>query len=532
MKTQMFTIFRESSKSLLYIIGIYFDSVIVCKPTMSTPGNGEVYIVARGFRGIEASCLEALLRHTRFWGTDCITKLMICNTEWTQSIENIAALFASIQRAVIERNLFLFENPEITNEIDKKTVLEQATISHCREEIADKWMKIFKLKSLKPGQNLINDPLTMSRINHRNTNGSLGQRVDARNVDTGVIRDGTAEDAMTALTSKFGNMLTGKKNASGPQPSTNRGVMPYQLTKPAIVSHYILAKDPVPQKDKGLSGMFVLGTKHYQVNDMHTIIDLWHIQSTDIIQQNMLKLYEKNRDSYITSNVVTGRAITAINGSQFIDMDSLRDYNINRIKGKKTGKSASRDEIKHCIRQIFGLHDEQFIIHVFDHQVDELDDRNAFADDLKITLDRLTPGTCYVRQVTPCFTRMTAGLYYLLTMCFKSIDVFHVPGQGVFLICLDFCRKNTIDSLNSESHTSLTRNQNLLCDFVRKTLSAVVIYIETAHQDSDVLEVVDSSCFEQDKLFVRTLTNMNKEYLKTQLNGHRTTNPGIPYIGN
>ena len=529
MKTQMFTIFRESSKSLLYIIGIYFDSVTVCKPTMSTPGNGEVYIVARGFRGIEASCLEALLRHTQFWGTDCITKLMIYNTEWTQSIEKIAALFASIQRTVIERNLFLFENPKINNEIEKKTVLEQATISHCREEIADKWMKIFKLKSLKPGQNLINDPLTMSRINHRNQNGSLGQRVDARNVDKGVIRDGTAEDAMTALTSRFGMMLTGKNNASRPQPSTNMGVMPYQLTKSATVSHYKLAKDPVPQKDTGL---FVLGTKHYQVNDMHTIINLWHIQSTDIIQKNMLNLHEKYRESYITSNIITGRAITAINGSQFIDMDSLRDYNINRINEKKAGKRASRDEIKHCIRQTFGLNDEQFTIHIFDHQVDELDDRNAFAGDLKTTLDILTPGTCYIRQVTPCFTRMTAGLYYLLTMCFESIDVFHVPGQGVFLICLDFCRKNTIDSLNSESSISLTRNQNLLCDFVRKTLSAVVIYIETAHQDSEVLEVVDSSCFQQDKLFVRTLTNMNKEYLKTQLNRHRTTNPGIPYIGN
>jgi cap2 methyltransferase len=58
---KMFTLFEHRSASLLALLRSCLDSLVVAKPRVSKQGNSEVYIVGRGFRGIDIALLEQLL---------------------------------------------------------------------------------------------------------------------------------------------------------------------------------------------------------------------------------------------------------------------------------------------------------------------------------------------------------------------------------------------------------------------------------------------------------------------------------------
>ncbi|KAJ1484266.1 ribosomal RNA methyltransferase FtsJ domain-containing protein, partial [Baffinella frigidus] len=65
---KMFTLFEHSSICLLYILKCFFETVTVVKPIYSTPGNGETYVISKGFKGISQEHLQQLLDH--------------CGTQW------------------------------------------------------------------------------------------------------------------------------------------------------------------------------------------------------------------------------------------------------------------------------------------------------------------------------------------------------------------------------------------------------------------------------------------------------------------
>lgn len=122
---KMFTLFEHSSLGILYVLGAFFKSVIVCKPTMSAPGNSEVYVVARGFRGVAREWLEHVLRYVgRDWPTsaDGLARALVSNhvirrdPEWEAAVVECACYFAHAQVAAIRRNIALFER------MDRKTV--------------------------------------------------------------------------------------------------------------------------------------------------------------------------------------------------------------------------------------------------------------------------------------------------------------------------------------------------------------------------------------------------------------------------
>ena len=61
---KMLTLSEHSSISLVHLMSGLFEYTSICKPTMSTPGNSETYIVCRGFKGIEESYKLTLLSFT------------------------------------------------------------------------------------------------------------------------------------------------------------------------------------------------------------------------------------------------------------------------------------------------------------------------------------------------------------------------------------------------------------------------------------------------------------------------------------
>jgi 23S rRNA U2552 (ribose-2'-O)-methylase RlmE/FtsJ len=61
MVTKQYTFNRPFSRSLIALVSLLFDEAYVVKPVTSRPGNSEVYIVGKGFLGIEKPLAEELV---------------------------------------------------------------------------------------------------------------------------------------------------------------------------------------------------------------------------------------------------------------------------------------------------------------------------------------------------------------------------------------------------------------------------------------------------------------------------------------
>ena len=62
MVTKQYTFNRPFSRSLIALVSLLFDEAYVVKPVTSRPGNSEVYIVGKGFLGIEKPLAEELVQ--------------------------------------------------------------------------------------------------------------------------------------------------------------------------------------------------------------------------------------------------------------------------------------------------------------------------------------------------------------------------------------------------------------------------------------------------------------------------------------
>ncbi len=60
--TKQYTFLSPFSRGLVALLAALFDELYVAKPLTSRPGNSEVYLVGKGFRGIDPVLAEALLR--------------------------------------------------------------------------------------------------------------------------------------------------------------------------------------------------------------------------------------------------------------------------------------------------------------------------------------------------------------------------------------------------------------------------------------------------------------------------------------
>jgi hypothetical protein len=55
--------FEHQSINIVFLLWQYFDHLTITKPAISKPESSEVYITAKGFRGVSAGVQEKLLAH-------------------------------------------------------------------------------------------------------------------------------------------------------------------------------------------------------------------------------------------------------------------------------------------------------------------------------------------------------------------------------------------------------------------------------------------------------------------------------------
>ena len=67
--TKQYTFFTPFSRSLIAIVSAFFEETYITKPATSRPGNSEVYLVGKGFKGMDKTITEALIERSNLFHT-------------------------------------------------------------------------------------------------------------------------------------------------------------------------------------------------------------------------------------------------------------------------------------------------------------------------------------------------------------------------------------------------------------------------------------------------------------------------------
>ena len=67
--TKQYTFFTPFSRSLIALVSAFFEEMYITKPATSRPGNSEIYLVGKGFKGISSDMIEALTERSELFKT-------------------------------------------------------------------------------------------------------------------------------------------------------------------------------------------------------------------------------------------------------------------------------------------------------------------------------------------------------------------------------------------------------------------------------------------------------------------------------
>ncbi len=106
---KMFNLFECETICLLYILALHFKELSIFKPASSRAPNGETYVVALGFRGIDPDILNSLLSFVspKFPKQKALLSLSSIPRSFIDELIKIADYFTMKQIQALERNLDL-----------------------------------------------------------------------------------------------------------------------------------------------------------------------------------------------------------------------------------------------------------------------------------------------------------------------------------------------------------------------------------------------------------------------------------------
>ena len=151
----------------MYILACLFDQICVFKPATSKPGNSEVYIIGKGFRGISDELLEAMLQHVGkdVFHTSAMLPLELLDPAFVEEAQRCAKVFADAQRETIELNI---------QRENRLSGMERKAIYDTKTWFAGFWIKHYDVQPLLP-RDFIAPGANLTGSNN-NTSNALGRR--------------------------------------------------------------------------------------------------------------------------------------------------------------------------------------------------------------------------------------------------------------------------------------------------------------------------------------------------------------------
>ena len=154
--TKQYTFFTPFSRSLIALVAGFFEETYITKPVTSRPGNSEIYLVGKGFKGISSEMTEALTERSELFktlGTNPTLLGSLVTPEILAEVDSVLytmaeEFFMNIQIKFIEEYIEVYQN--YINNMDS---LESIVSKHVKEA-EENWLRENKVVISKPEQSL------------------------------------------------------------------------------------------------------------------------------------------------------------------------------------------------------------------------------------------------------------------------------------------------------------------------------------------------------------------------------------------
>jgi 23S rRNA U2552 (ribose-2'-O)-methylase RlmE/FtsJ len=129
------------SVELVYLLVLYYNDVHIFKPLTSRPANSEIYVISKGFKGIEPAVIIQLIKLLSEWREDNIISIMNVKLPdyFLEELRVIHSKICKEQINYIDKTLRLIDFPYTDDEYKKN--IEQQNVS------ARKWCTFYNVST-------------------------------------------------------------------------------------------------------------------------------------------------------------------------------------------------------------------------------------------------------------------------------------------------------------------------------------------------------------------------------------------------
>jgi DNA-directed RNA polymerase II subunit RPB2 len=180
--TKQYTFFSPFSRSLIALVSGFFEETYIVKPATSRPGNSEIYLVGKGFKGISTEMTEALTDRSELFKTLGVNPTTLGSLVTPEILSNVDTVlykvaeefFMDIQIKFIEEYVDVFKN--YNGYMD---VLDD-NIEQLIKDTEKKWLQDNGVLAVKPEESLT-QLLHYTKKNYGKMSGGNSNDEDANN---------------------------------------------------------------------------------------------------------------------------------------------------------------------------------------------------------------------------------------------------------------------------------------------------------------------------------------------------------------
>ena len=180
--TKQYTFFSPFSRSVIALVSGFFEETYIVKPATSRPGNSEIYLVGKGFKGISTEMTEALTDRSELFKTLGVNPTTLGSLVTPEILSNVDTVlykvaeefFMDIQIKFIEEYVDVFKN--YNGYMD---VLDD-NIEQLIKDTEKKWLQDNGVLAVKPEESLT-QLLHYTKKNYGKMSGGNSNDEDANN---------------------------------------------------------------------------------------------------------------------------------------------------------------------------------------------------------------------------------------------------------------------------------------------------------------------------------------------------------------
>jgi DNA-directed RNA polymerase II subunit RPB2 len=154
--TKQYTFFTPFSRSLIALVASFFEETYITKPATSRPGNSEVYLVGKGFKGLSSEMTEALTERSELFKTLGVNPTTLGSLVTPDVLAEVDPVLYTVAEEFFMnvQVKFLEEYAEVyQNYINNLPALEPIIEQHVKEAEAT-WLRENAAVPIKPEQSL------------------------------------------------------------------------------------------------------------------------------------------------------------------------------------------------------------------------------------------------------------------------------------------------------------------------------------------------------------------------------------------